>query len=457
VSNAIEIVVSSKDDTGTGFKSATKGSKDLGESFDAAGERADKAEQRVMGFRDTITGLQDTTRGLRSLTMSSSEAQDKYNQAVEKYGKNSRQAQQAAQNLADTQQTLGDKLLTVGMGLGDFASGLANLLIPALGGLVKGAKGAAGAVKAFTVSLLTNPVFLIGAAIAALVVGLVVLYKKSDTARNIMNTAFAGIGVAVLTMAQVGLKGFQFLVNAALSAAGALLNVAAKIPGPQQEAMKKAAAAFNGFKDSVNSNMDAASRKLDQWKGDLARMPKVAKLNGDITDLSEKLAAAKAKLGDKKLTATQTAAVKADIRQLEQKIASAKAQLATIKGKTVTITYKSNGIIRTQDANVIGSAGRSHTGGTLRGFAGGGNPPPGMSWVGETGPELLSLSGGTARITPSGNSRRMAQQYAGGGGGQAPIVFHVPSGGSALDQLFLNWLKNVIRGQGGDVQVVLGS
>jgi len=498
VSNEIEIVVHAKDETSAGMRSVNETATKTKRSLDDVGESTDrmatasstatgafgalssgidlanlKAQKRIDHLdRDNaksdiqIGKLQDQKAKIeaegkaRGLNSDQIAKQTKSIDAqISKLEDEKKGREDQIHALEDQQQkTAGLQTALMGAALAtDAFSGVTDLLTLALkGGLVSGLKGAATAVKGFTLSLLTNPVFLIGAAIAALVVGLVVLYKKSETARNIMNTAFSVIGQSVITMAQVGLKGFQFLVNAALTAAGALLNIAAKIPGPQQDAMKKAAAAFGGFKDSVNNSLDAASRKLDDWKGDLARMPKVAKLNGDISDLTEKLNTAKAKLHDKSLTATQTAAVKADIRQLEQKIASAKAQLASIKGKTVTITYKANGIIRTQDSNALGSAGRTHTGGTIRGFAGGGNPPPGMSWVGETGPELLELSGGTARVHPAGNSTRMAAQGGSSGGRGAVLVVGAP-GGDRFQDLFIEMIRNFVRVQGGgDVQTALG-
>lgn len=54
-------------------------------------------------------------------------------------------------------------------------------------------KAAALAAKGLTLALLTNPFFLIVAAIAAVVIALVLLYKHSETARNIMNAVWAAI------------------------------------------------------------------------------------------------------------------------------------------------------------------------------------------------------------------------------------------------------------------------
>lgn len=74
------------------------------------------------------------------------------------------------------------------------ASALFGPVIAKLGAAFKIA--AAGA-KAFTVALLTNPIFLIIAAIVALVAIFVILYKKNETFRNAVNAAWEGIKTAV--------------------------------------------------------------------------------------------------------------------------------------------------------------------------------------------------------------------------------------------------------------------
>lgn len=410
MSNMVEVIVKSTDQTSTGFKSADKGAKDLGASFDKVGESADGAESKAQGFADTLTGTKDVAGGLGEIMKGN----------------------------------LFEGFVQVGAGAADLAGGMASFLIPAIKNGITGFKGAATAAKAFTLSLLTNPVFLIGAAIVALVAGLVILYKKSETARNIMNQAFSSIGQAVLFMSKVGIEAFKFLIMTALSAASTLLNIAAKIPGPQQAAMKKAAEAFEGFKESAGKALDAAGNKVDEWSTKLKNMPKVAKLEGNITDLEKKLATAKTKLGDKKLTATQTAAVKADIRQLEQKVAAARAALASVKSKTVTITYRgaTSGIVRTQDLNTIGSAGREASGGFNSG----------LTWVGENGPELMDKPPGT-QVHSAASSKVKASQ-AGSTGGVTTLV--LKSDGSKLMDLLVEVLRKAIANQGGDVQVVLG-
>jgi len=71
----------------------------------------------------------------------------------------------------------------------------------------------------------------------------------------------------------------------------------------------------------------------------IPNVTRTAKLNANITDLESKLATAKAKLKDPKLTATQRAKLEADIRNIMAGIAAAKAALASVPpSKTVNIT-----------------------------------------------------------------------------------------------------------------------
>jgi hypothetical protein len=71
----------------------------------------------------------------------------------------------------------------------------------------------------------------------------------------------------------------------------------------------------------------------------IPNVSRTAKLNANIKDLEDKLATAKTKLKDPKLTAEQKAKLNADITKLQAGIAAAKAALAGVPtSKTVTIT-----------------------------------------------------------------------------------------------------------------------
>jgi len=61
------------------------------------------------------------------------------------------------------------------------------------------------------------------------------------------------------------------------------------------------------------------------------------------------------------------------------------------------------------------------------GRAGGGPTPPGMTWVGERGPELVKLPGGSM-VYPAGDSERIASAS----GGRTPVIINVNVAGSVL-------------------------
>ena len=89
----------------------------------------------------------------------------------------------------------------------------------------------------------------------------------------------------------------------------------------------------------------------------IPNVTRTAKLKADITDLTAKLATAKTKLKDPKLTATQRAKLEVYIKQLEDGIAKAKRDLASVPpSKTVTITTRmiQERIIRTQTTATTG-------------------------------------------------------------------------------------------------------
>jgi peptidoglycan hydrolase CwlO-like protein len=76
----------------------------------------------------------------------------------------------------------------------------------------------------------------------------------------------------------------------------------------------------------------------------------------------------------------------------------------------------------------------------------------GLTWVGEQGPELARLPYGST-VYPAGQSRQMA---AAGGGGSAPVHFHISVGGKDMGEIVLDPLRKTIKTRGGNVQAVLG-
>lgn len=126
---------------------------------DKAIEGFDQAEQRAMGFRDTLTGVEDTGKGFAMLAKGD----------------------------------MAGGLLTLGMGVGDLASGFANFLIPAMAKGIGWIKNLTIVQRILNITMLTNPVFLVVAAIVVLIGIFIIAYKRSETFRNIVNSLWGTI------------------------------------------------------------------------------------------------------------------------------------------------------------------------------------------------------------------------------------------------------------------------
>lgn len=292
-------------------------------------------------------------------------------------------------------------------------------------------------------TMLANPIGLVVLAVAALVAGMVLLWKNSQTAREIMSTAFAGIATAVLSQVQIMLKVYRELANGVLWVVETTLAALGKIPG--NDWAKRAADDVRGFRDDANNFFDGAIDKTEEWKTAAQNLPKKIKLEGDIADLSKKIDTAKARLREKGLTDPERSRIRADISHLEQAAARARARLAGIQDRYVNVYLTE---IRRDAATA--NRGRAHGG--ITGAANGGGRS-GRTMVGEAGPELLDLPPGT-RVRTNPDTRRMMGQ--GGGSGEV-VSLEIRSGGSRLDDLLLEMMRLSIRARGGDVQLVLGS
>lgn len=155
-------------------------------NFGKVQEGFDVLDTRAMGFRDTITGVQDSMTAFKLLTTSTAEAKERLAEAEAKYGENSKEAKAAQEALNETQKTMGDKLLMLGMGVGDLASGFANFIVP-MAAMGVGLKGLTLSQIGLNTAMFANPIFLVIAAIVALVAVFIIAYKKSETFRNLVN------------------------------------------------------------------------------------------------------------------------------------------------------------------------------------------------------------------------------------------------------------------------------
>ena len=132
----------------------------------------------------------------------------------------------------------------------------ARLLGKSMGLLGKAARGLFGGLKLIltglrllSIALVTTPVGLVILGITLLVGALVLLYKKSETARNIMQAAFRGIGKVVLTVWDGILAGMQ-----------KVFEVLGKLPGKWGAPFRKAAESVG----VARTALDGVKTKLDE-------------------------------------------------------------------------------------------------------------------------------------------------------------------------------------------------
>ena len=219
--------------------------------------------------------------------------------------------------------------------------------------------------------------------------------------------AFQGLGKAIFNVGPVLLRmasGFlgvvQFIGNAMFALIGTVLhgvsNVATFLHLPFSGALRDAAKNFDSYGKAFSNGLQNARTNLRRWSFDLQNAPKVFTLKADITNLTAKLAEAKADLRDKHLTAVQKAILKADISNLLVQIAHARAALASINGTTAT-TY-----INT--VSQYSSTGHKPGGHAAGGYA------SGLTLVGERGPELIAAPAGSYVYT----NQQTRQMLAGG-------------------------------------------
>lgn len=220
------------------------------------------------------------------------------------------------------------------------------------------------------------------------------------------------------------------------------------------KSMLDASNSVDKWAGASRKSIQNARDKLASWNSDVARMKTEVRLKADKADLDQKLTKAKAQLKDPALTATKRAQLTATITSLQKQVNAAQAKIDSLHGKTVTITaniYRN--MIETVIPGGIGVKLPRASGGPVQGYAAGGTPTAQDFLVGENGPEILSMSGGSVgHVTPAGDTRRRMEQ-----GGAARVVLEFRGDGSRYMDFLIQEFRKYIRVQGGNVQVVLGS
>lgn len=246
-------------------------------------------------------------------------------------------------------------------------------------------------------------------------------------------------------MLTVALEAFDKILTGAVIAFG-------WIPGIGDD-LKRGQESFRSFKESAYDSLDAIAQKAYSWDETMQRTNRKRVLQADISKWEQQLRRARK---DLKNTTSQKAQakVRADIRDLESKLRRARGQLRSLNGQVArTYVYTTYTDIHTS----LSTRQRRHglrTGGVAGIMsAATGGVRSNQTLVGEDGPELVDLPFGS-RVKSNGDSRR---QMAGGGAGGGIPTLRIDAGNSELDRLLLHILRNAIRAEGGDVQVVLGS
>lgn len=252
------------------------------------------------------------------------------------------------------------------------------------------------------------------------------------------------------------LQAFSVMARGIVTGVGTMLDafatVAEFLPGPLGASIRQASDRFKEFGEGVVEDLSRMGQESKDWGLTMDRANKRRKLEVDIQSLQARL-----KIARDDLTRTSNkkakAKVQANIDQLTAELKRARDQLNNLNGKTATTyvetVYLSGGRAAGGDGT---RGGRLAHGGNV-GAAATGGVRRNMTLVGEQGPELVDLPGGS-HVRSNPDTRRMMRQ-AGSGGGET--VIRIEAGSDDMSRFLLKILRNAIRVQGGDVQLVLGN
>lgn len=224
---------------------AGQGARDAGDGFERAAEGADNLDTRAMGFRDTLTGAQDSMAGAAAIARGD----------------------------------LFEGLFLAGAGVGDLASGTANLLVPAL-------KSARDWIRNSTRSLVTWITTARGATIAAGAVGIAL------AAVAVAYTAFQRESVAAQVETRKLVEDLEFLSETG-RATGDVLKLAGGDTAEFSEVLGAASQRMQA-RDTpiVGGLVDELDRIPDVLQGTLVALPALGGRSQDATERIAELDAA---------------------------------------------------------------------------------------------------------------------------------------------------------------------
>lgn len=444
------------------FKDIGLNADKMAEQFGKGGETARKATQQVI---DGLLGIEDPVkRNIAGTGLFGTQWEDTIQQilpslantegAIENVdGATKRMADTVGDNAAGKVETLKRKFeqWTQRMAGSESQAGLAATALVTFGGGALQAASQLGvlaiAFKGLGAAMLLNPIGLAIAALVALGVALVVLWKKSDKARLAMAIAFSAMADVILTNSKIILVAVEAVANGYLKMVSIVLNAVAKIPGPTQNAAKKAAASFDEFREGVKGSFNKVQSTLDEYQQKVRNLPKNIKLKADEKDLQAKLRHSQESL--KKLPRSKQTVIRAEIAQTIRRLNMVRAKLLALRNKNITVTTFYSEIRHDEARAGIGARA---TGGIVGAATGGARS--GLVMVGERGRELVDFSRHTV-LNNGATERMMAAGQDRGSRGRA--VLEIRSAGSRLDDLLVEILRRSIRSRGGNVQTVLGS
>lgn len=379
------------------------------------------------------------------------------------------------------------------MALGFMATGIGTLL-PMIGGAIKVVKSLGLVIRGLGMAfgIATAPAWLIVAAIALLVVGLIYAYQHSEKFRNIVDKVFLGLKVIAAESIKFVISLFQMLVMTWLNTAGALVHGAALafgwVPGVGPK-LREADAAFGEFRDSVNEKFNDLKTNIDDWKNKAIADAQAAadgagkpwpgmttrtqalfnsmsiQVRSDSQAMASKMISDAGAVESKlytlgRVTVTPTVNLRDNATAA---IASVHRAMANLNGTTAIVHIRQDtgniGLGRHQGGPVF------HAGGMVRRFHSGGLRSDEIPAILQRGEFVIRRAAVRALGTPllralnAGIAPRGRMQgtpalagAAGREGSTSTVVFDF----TGADENLINLFRKAVRVRGGNVQVVIG-
>jgi hypothetical protein len=128
-------------------------------------------------------------------------------------------------------------------------------------------------------ALTANPIGIVVVAIAALVAGIVLAYRNSETFRNIVQGAFKAIRGAVGTAVNFIIGLFRAWFNTTSAVVLGILHMFGKLPGPMGAPFRAAERAVQSAKKTVNDQLDKIQNRVNKLTGKNIPVTASLKLN----------------------------------------------------------------------------------------------------------------------------------------------------------------------------------